>query len=257
MAGSAADAASVSVAAKDMYGDRGNVSKTRSASSRATIGATGRHHSLYLTTFSLSLLSKVRGYAKSERWPRARGPNSARPRAMPIKPSSKARLWASSSIDAFRTLKVPFNTQGCSKASTSSRSKSSGPAYCSGWCLEGGKTCHAAPTERPPSFGEEGTWTRVANRFSISEFARTFKAHPPTSTMPSYAPSYKPFKTPLASSPRAWTTSNSKALCSVAARSRSLVVPTSSDGKRRQMSWASRPRCQSWLGSSLPRKTWS
>ena len=96
MSGSAAAAAAVSLGAKLMYGDRGSVVKTRSASSTATTGAQGRHHSRNLTTF-IAWRAPTTGTASRLRRPSARGPNSVRDRATPmIAPPASASATASS-----------------------------------------------------------------------------------------------------------------------------------------------------------------
>mmetsp|Transcript_930 Transcript_930/g.3695 ORF Transcript_930/g.3695 Transcript_930/m.3695 type:complete len:237 (+) Transcript_930:68-778(+) len=95
IAGSASAAAAVRRGALDMYGEGVHESKTRSASSAATIGATGRHHSRNLRRLSRSRVATVCAHARSERWPSARGPNSARPRATPtIAPSASRSATA-------------------------------------------------------------------------------------------------------------------------------------------------------------------
>src|SRR5215207_6656152 len=93
-----------------MYGlGTGPREKISDARSRSTIGATGRNCSRPLMSFSRSTLSDRSGWASRERWPKARGPYSARPwnqATTPLPAITAAAAMAMSAGRSYRTRAV-------------------------------------------------------------------------------------------------------------------------------------------------------
>mmetsp|Transcript_13596 Transcript_13596/g.40245 ORF Transcript_13596/g.40245 Transcript_13596/m.40245 type:complete len:201 (-) Transcript_13596:189-791(-) len=181
----------------------------RSAASTATTGATGRNHSRFLRPLRRSFIPRA-GTARSERWPSARGPCSARPRTTPTTFSS-ARRSATSSTDTRVAL------SRAAYAPRSALSQGNGPAC---WrppavASGGGRNSHAEPMGRPQSPGAAGTCTGTSRRAASRSFASTFSAAPPLSATPSNRPGCRASRPETIS-----TTRSSNARCAVRARAR-------------------------------------